>query len=118
MELKYLIRWTTLTTLFVLVASSNDVPKVEPFNFQRRYPVGHKAIATCTSLSPKSLSFTWLKNGKELTQSSEIRIKNDKEYSVIIIDPIEVHSQGNYTCVVSNDFGKDSFTAELLVEGK
>lgn len=53
-----------------------------------------------------------------MSQFPDIRVKHETDYSIIIIDPVEVNSQGNYTCIVSNEFGKDSYTAELLVEGK
>lgn len=80
--------------------------------------MGQKTTATCLISSGKStpIIFTWLRNGKEITESQEIRVKNGKDFSLIIVDPVKVESGGNYTCMASDDHTKTLFTTHLSIE--
>ncbi|XP_023225180.1 Down syndrome cell adhesion molecule-like protein 1 homolog [Centruroides sculpturatus] len=92
---------------------------IEPFTFPKRVLVGQKTTATClvSSVKSTSITFTWLRNGKEILKSQEIRVKNGNDFSLIIIDPVKVESGGNYTCSVSDGHTKTSFTSYLNIEG-
>ncbi|XP_067138845.1 cell adhesion molecule Dscam2-like [Centruroides vittatus] len=107
--------------LFVAVSFSvimaEEIPKIKPFSFQGKVTVGDKTIATClVTTTTGSLQFIWLKDGHDIESMKEVKVKNEKHYSFILIDPVLITSKGNYTCIVSNDLGKDSYTTELQVE--
>ncbi|XP_035230463.1 leucine-rich repeats and immunoglobulin-like domains protein 3 [Stegodyphus dumicola] len=98
------------------LASRNEAPKISNFYFPSRVLVGDQISALCfagSSGSPKV--FSWLKDGKDLSTASNVVIKIDKEFSVIIINPVSFSSSGNYTCVAENDYGNSLFTAQLNV---
>ncbi|UYV62107.1 Dscam [Cordylochernes scorpioides] len=63
------------------------------------------------------ISFLWYHNGRLLTSSGHVTVTTHPRFSVILIDKISSLDSGNYTCVVSNSAGRDSFTALLLVRG-
>ena len=63
------------------------------------------------------MQIAWIKDGNELRDSSETRIRNLEDSSVLHIDSIKSSHSGNYTCRISNRYGHDSYTAELIVEG-
>ncbi|KAL1476845.1 hypothetical protein MTO96_036198 [Rhipicephalus appendiculatus] len=62
------------------------------------------------------MKFIWMKDGKELMETGNVRFKNEQGYSVLLFEPVEVNSGGNYTCVVKNRAGLDSYTTFLDVE--
>ncbi|CAN7943925.1 unnamed protein product, partial [Ixodes pacificus] len=95
-----------------------EPPKLNPFSFFKRWQTGEKTSVTCmvTSGTPP-LKFVWMKDGKELSeQSSNLRVKHEPGYSMLFIEPVELLSGGNYTCVVKNRAGLDSYTTFLDVE--
>lgn len=63
------------------------------------------------------VSFRWLKNNNEVILSKNVRIKHDQEFSVLIIDPVTLEDEGNYTCIASNAEGSGKYTAHLIVKG-
>lgn len=67
----------------------------------------------------KPLEFKWKFNGIEIqsTQSS-VLINTYDDYSLLNIDPVSSLHGGNYTCIATNKYGKDTSTAVLLVQGK
>lgn len=58
----------------------------------------------------------WFKNGQELKGKDNINILD--KISNLMIDPVVKQSAGNYTCTVSNAFGRNSFSSILKVRGK
>lgn len=54
----------------------------------------------------------------EVSGTSDVRIKNDSDFSMIVLDPVHSNSTGNYTCEAVNTAGKDSYSTFLQVEGK
>ena len=42
---------------------------------------------------------------------------NDR-MSVLEINPVTIDSNGNYSCVVQNRFGRDEYTAAVSVKGE
>lgn len=78
-----------------------------------------KTSLSCQSSSGTSpLYVTWIKDGTVLQDSSFVRIQSSNDPSMLIIDSITSSHSGNYTCKMSNRFGHDSYTTELVVEGK
>ncbi|GIY67331.1 down syndrome cell adhesion molecule-like protein 1 [Caerostris darwini] len=61
------------------------------------------------------VSFTWIKDDEELVPSRNVTIKNDEEFSVLIINPVSEFSSGNYTCLVKSAQEKASHRAVLSV---
>ncbi|GFQ96762.1 hemicentin-1 [Trichonephila clavata] len=77
--------------------------KIEPFNFSRRFSIGEKAQATCFVVSESDdIQFQWFKDRLPLKESDNVRLKSSNEFSIIIIDPVELSSEGNYTCKVTD----------------
>ncbi|KAG8178106.1 hypothetical protein JTE90_017453 [Oedothorax gibbosus] len=113
MEVLHLV-WSCI--IFVLVlATDQSYPKIKEFSFPAHIPVGEKTSAMCFAISSESpVTFSWMKDGKEIS-SPDISIKNDKEFSVIIINPVSLSSSGNFTCVAKNSHGAVSFSTSLLV---
>ena len=42
----------------------------------------------------------------------------NEDYSVLLIPSLSFEDTGNYSCIISNDHGSDSYTASLIVECK
>ncbi|KAH8022254.1 hypothetical protein HPB51_023132 [Rhipicephalus microplus] len=95
-----------------------EPPRVNPFSFLKRWRTGEKTSVTCMVASGTApMKFIWMKDNKELVETSNVRFKNDQGYSMLLFEPVEVNSGGNYTCVVKNRAGLDSYTTFLDVEG-
>ncbi|XP_053212503.1 cell adhesion molecule DSCAML1-like isoform X11 [Panonychus citri] len=112
-----------LFTLIVFCLFRNQVngqesPKVAPFSSIVKPVIGGKTSFTCQSLTGSSpFQIVWFKNNKEIQDSIETRIRNNEDSSMLIIDSIKSSHSANYTCKISNRFGYDSYSSELLVEG-
>ncbi|XP_054724330.1 cell adhesion molecule DSCAML1-like [Uloborus diversus] len=91
-------------------------PKIQPFYFKKGIKAGDKATILCLAETRSPLTYSWRKDGEQLTEKDEIRFKTDEELSILIIDPIRSSSSGNYTCTVKSIDGTDSFSSELIVE--
>ncbi|XP_053206675.1 cell adhesion molecule DSCAML1-like isoform X1 [Panonychus citri] len=107
-----------VTILFFSSSYGQEAPKVTPFSSLVKPVVGGKTSFTCQSLygSPP-LQVNWYKDGKEIGDSSFVRIKSHEDPSVLIIESVKSTHSGNYTCKISNRFGHDSYSTELIVEG-
>ncbi|XP_053206714.1 cell adhesion molecule DSCAM-like isoform X4 [Panonychus citri] len=108
-------------TFFVLVIKlsyQQETPKVAPFSSLVKPVIGGKTSFTCQSISGSPpLHVTWYKDGNEILDSLSIRIQSNGDPSILIIDSIQSSHSGNYTCKMSNRFGQDSYTSEILVQG-
>ncbi|GFT91507.1 titin [Nephila pilipes] len=94
-----------------------EFPEIQPFQFPQYIQIGYKTSVICTVMKGGSpLSFIWYKNGRILKESPNINVESNEKFSTLHLDPIEDTSIGNYTCVVSNPFGKDNHTAFLSVK--
>ncbi|KAG8178097.1 hypothetical protein JTE90_017446 [Oedothorax gibbosus] len=90
-----------------------DAPVVAPFIFPPALKEGERGSAICTIKSgDRPFEFHWEKDGKKLTN---VETQSIRDSSFLIIESVSAESSGNYTCIVSNAFGKDRFTASLLV---
>ncbi|UYV62102.1 hypothetical protein LAZ67_1007793 [Cordylochernes scorpioides] len=94
---------------------AKDPPKIRPLFFRTNIMVGEKESTACTTISgSKPFKFEWKKDGGVLKRG----VETEKEYSMIMIDPVGLESMGNYSCTVSNKYGSDVVTAKLTVRGK
>ncbi|UYV62103.1 Dscam, partial [Cordylochernes scorpioides] len=94
-----------------------DVPTLRPITFGTNIISSQKESVTCFATSgTKPLNFEWKKDGRAIKKDSNIHIKSEKDFSVIVIDPVRLESMGNYSCTVSNKYGMDTTTAQLSVK--
>lgn len=66
-------------------------------------------------INDSSMTYTWLKNGKELIQSSRISTSNDFGYIFLEIAGTQVDDSGLYTLKVQNNVGEAISTHQLNV---
>ncbi|XP_077539741.1 pro-neuregulin-2, membrane-bound isoform-like [Haemaphysalis longicornis] len=93
-------------------------PKIKPFSFPKVASKGEKISVVClVSEGTPPFSFSWSKEGRELQTTDNVKVQAVPEYSVAFINSIDERSAGNYTCIVKNIFGFDSYSAYLDVEG-
>ncbi|XP_035214084.1 titin-like [Stegodyphus dumicola] len=64
------------------------------------------------------VTFKWYHNGVNLNGKQKYKIINSESSSHLSIGKIQASDIGNYTCVVTNRFGKDSGTVNVIIEGK
>ncbi|KAG0434113.1 hypothetical protein HPB47_019347, partial [Ixodes persulcatus] len=102
------------TALFIKV---KQAPKIQPFSFNNKVPIGGRAVGTCAVVTAAApLTFTWSKDGVQLRDKTGLSIQNNRLVSLLIIETADLSSHGNYTCRASNVIGTDAYTAELKVE--
>ena len=93
-------------------------PKVAPFSSLVKPVIGGKTSFTCQILSGSPpLQINWFKDDKKIDNLPAIKILTNGEVSTLIIDEIKSSHSGNYTCRITNRYGHDSHSAQLLVEG-
>ncbi|KAF2359262.1 Immunoglobulin-like domain, partial [Trinorchestia longiramus] len=55
----------------------------------------------------RPILISWLFNGRPLLLSDDVQVdKVGSRTSILTIDPVRGHNQGNYTCVASNPAGE------------
>lgn len=64
------------------------------------------------------MTFSWLRNGADASVVKNVNIQSNTDFSVLTVNPADASSAGNFTCIVKNRAGFDSFTALLDVEGE
>ncbi|CAK9299053.1 unnamed protein product [Gordionus sp. m RMFG-2023] len=74
---------------------------------------GTRAVIRCPSIGNPKPNITWLKDGQSLNWDAT-RIKKKK--FILILDYLMLSDRGNYTCVVSNQYGSisSSFILEVI----
>ncbi|XP_040359846.1 Down syndrome cell adhesion molecule-like protein Dscam2 [Ixodes scapularis] len=111
----------TFTILLLYLSSRNYVtcsaPKISPFSFSTNLTVGERGTAICAAtVGDQPLTFTWLKNGRGLTdEKKSVTVTDNADFSVLKLPSLSLESSGNYTCIVSNLFGSASHSATLRV---
>lgn len=104
----------TLKYIFLLL----DLPKVQPFSFPTMVQMQEKTSVVCLlKQGSQPLTFQWLKDNSKIHESRNMKIKTMDDVSILTIDPVSPSDSGNYTCFVSNAYGKDKHSARLIVEG-
>ncbi|KAL1476844.1 hypothetical protein MTO96_036197 [Rhipicephalus appendiculatus] len=92
-------------------------PRIKPFSFPKVASKGEKISIVClVSEGTLPFSFSWSKDGKELQTTDNLHVKAETQYSVVFINSVDERTAGNYTCIVKNIFGFDSYSAYLDVE--
>ncbi|PRD30312.1 UNVERIFIED_CONTAM: Down syndrome cell adhesion molecule-like protein 1 [Trichonephila clavipes] len=95
-----------------------DAPVVSPFIFPPALKEGERGSVTCTTRSgDMPVEFQWKKEGVTLQKASNVDIQSLKDSSILKIESVTSKSSGNYTCIVTNAFGRDEYTSSLTVTG-
>lgn len=102
------------------MSSAMVPPEIRPFHFSGNMAIGERAGVMCVVIRGDSpFSFTWLKDNVEIKDVPGISIASVNEYtSALSISKLTAHSNGNYTCRVSNSAGSDAKFDSILVKGK
>lgn len=99
--------------------SCADAPVVSPFMFPPALKEGERSSTICSIKSgDKPIQFKWKKDGQDIVESSNIETQSVKDSSILFIESVSAKNSGNYTCIVSNAYGSDKFTAVLTVSGE
>ncbi|KAH7958038.1 hypothetical protein HPB51_027975 [Rhipicephalus microplus] len=79
-----------------------------------------KVIISCNAhFGTEPITFVWLKDGREMSSGTKVKQKMVTEtVSMLIIPELSSEDIGNYTCQATNHFGRDTFTAALLLTVK
>lgn len=94
-----------------------ESPRIQPFQFPSHIQIGDKTSVTCMIMRGEPpISYQWYKNNKILKATSLVTIEIHEKFSMLVFDPVEESSVGNYTCVVSSPHGKDNYSAFLSVK--
>jgi cell adhesion molecule, putative len=97
----------------------SERPEINSFTFKKNVKINGKASVFCSlSSGTPPFKFEWLKSGLKISNSDDLRIDIGKDYSALIIEALSVEDNGNYTCIVSNNHGTDSYTALLTIDCK
>ncbi|XP_054156620.1 cell adhesion molecule DSCAML1-like isoform X1 [Oppia nitens] len=114
---------TTMKSINVLIiytyinlVTASDAPKLIIYKNYYLQSEGTKFRVLCSiQRGSTPLSFQWLKNREQLT-NSRYKIETNDDLSILTIDKITKSDSTNYTCVVSNTYGTDSQTVVLDVK--
>ena len=80
---------------------------------------GDIATFTCLALAEPMPIFQWMFEDMLLTSNDKYKIRSiSSDSSLLVINDISVSDIGEYTCVVMNEHGNDSATAEMQVLGE
>lgn len=60
---------------------------------------------------------TWYKGKKELKDEGRVLIEIEEDFSELEIENVETSDEGEYICLVKNDFGEDKCSVTLTVKG-
>ncbi|XP_075676407.1 cell adhesion molecule Dscam1-like isoform X2 [Dermatophagoides pteronyssinus] len=120
-------KWFLLLSAFFFVSISSiysmkDAPQISK-SFPKELSQSEDSVLNipCSVTSGSTpFSFKWLKNNQELqptgNQHSTFQIKTDNFLSIFSISQLKPSDSGNYSCVVSNNFGIDIQWTQLQVK--
>lgn len=94
--------------------------EIKPFHFSGVLKSGKRTSVMCavTDGDPP-FKFTWLKDGKEISESGSYTVRNVDDYtSTLAITHLGPEHNGNYTCKVSNTFSANQHSDSLLMQSK
>lgn len=94
-------------------------PRIQPFMFPEKLTEGQKAKLLCSVLDGLGpFKFHWYKNDQPLLSSPHIMIQNHDDYSGLFINSLGIDDAGNYSCTVISSLGRDSYSSQLVINGK
>lgn len=72
---------------------------------------------SCDAKGNYPITFEWFLDDKKLEPSNGIQIKTRDDESRLIIKSLSIDHIGIVKCVATNEFGRDSQTANLVFNG-
>lgn len=109
-----------LLFLFGMACITNGIiiPKIKPFYFSSSVEEGQKEQVICSVvIGDAPLSFRWKKDDDDMSKFPDIKVDiANNLYSVLSILSVRPENIGNYTCIVTNPVGSDSYTAALVMK--
>lgn len=111
--------------LAILSPPTNDrVRKLEPPRLNTNFLANLSAIEgtfqifTCSVISgAEPIFFTYHFNGRPISESSDIKIESSAKFSFLTLQHIKQSDSGSYTCQAKNQYGLNSVTWNLFVNG-
>ncbi|XP_054710805.1 cell adhesion molecule Dscam2-like [Uloborus diversus] len=109
----------TLSEIFWILSvihliTCHELPKLNPLSLPDHHSIGSRAKLLCVASSgDQPIDFQWLKDGASFSSGKIEQL--DEWTSSLTIYPLSLDHNGNYTCVASNDVGKNRVTASLFV---
>ena len=90
-----------------------------PLNFgSEQFLEGDMVQSNCVlRKGDKPLHISWFFNGEPLVNSDDVQIMEVGRSSILTIDQVRGHHQGNYSCVATNPGGKMAVHSKLVVNG-
>lgn len=80
---------------------------------------GMRAAMTCQVLEGDlPLTFKWQRNGKDDLGPGAVVRRLDEYSTSLFIEKIAAYHSANYSCIVTNIAGSETFTVPLTVNGK
>ncbi|GFS44506.1 titin [Nephila pilipes] len=96
----------------------SDPPVLYPLMVPSNPTLGDDTDIVCKlRRGSRPVKFEWFHNGNKIAVGSKVKVTTSDRRSVFSMGNIQVTDIGNYTCVASNDFGRDSKTESVLIEG-
>nr|XP_042899031.1 titin-like [Parasteatoda tepidariorum] len=96
----------------------NEPPLLNPLLTPPNLAIGDITEFFCSvKRGSLPINFRWYHNGIEVESHHKYKISNSKSSSHFSVGEIAASDNGNYTCSASNDFGMDSKTQIILIEG-
>ncbi|XP_055938213.1 cell adhesion molecule DSCAM-like [Argiope bruennichi] len=97
-------------------ALTKEAPVIQSFSFPEFSTIDQTVVVACAVTDgTKPLNFNWLKDGKDVDNVPNTSVHTQDRFSVLTVGPASRENVGNYTCLVRNVFGKDSFTAAFVL---
>ncbi|OTF82921.1 Immunoglobulin domain containing protein, partial [Euroglyphus maynei] len=104
----------SITTKLIILES----PVLVKLYSQNEQTKGSALVLTCNiAKGSKPFRFQWFKNGVELSGGSRSMIETKDIFSLYTLRNIDFNDMGNYSCVVTNEFGFDKLSIQLTVTG-
>lgn len=97
-----------------------EPPQLLPIEFGlEAFYEGDLAQASCRlRKGDRPITFTWLFNGIPLVNTKDTQISSlGSTTSILTLDPIQAHHQGNYSCKAVNSAGATQVEASVIVNG-
>ncbi|GBM66129.1 Down syndrome cell adhesion molecule [Araneus ventricosus] len=96
---------------------SESAPILNPLQIPPNLSLGDMTGILCTvKKGSLPMTYKWLHNGKEITTHTKYKVAAMGSSSHLSISEIEATDIGNYTCVVSNSYGQDRGTIQVILE--
>ena len=80
--------------------------------------VGFRADYLCTAQSQIDFKITWYKDGEKAENIEGIKVPSLPHSKALSFNNLEKYHAGRYTCVVENEAGKATYSADFAVYGR